>query len=101
MVYVYHCSCFDHLYVHHCQSVGVLREWRLIMATTMQSNSPVNTSPWYSVQLRKFGVASMITMIALIFVIVYLLPFVNMALLSIQTGDQFVTSATGPILPVD
>jgi multiple sugar transport system permease protein len=71
------------------------------MATTIQPNSPINTSPWYSVQLRKFGVASMVTMIALIFVIVYLLPFANMALLSIQTGDQFVTSATGPILPVD
>lgn len=61
----------------------------------------VNTSPHYSVQLRKFAIGGMITMVALIFTIVYLLPFANMALLSTKNKDQIVSSSTGSILPLE
>lgn len=70
------------------------------MATVTQP-STINTSPFYSYQLRKFGTYALVTTIALVFTIGYLLPFGNMALISIQTQDQMVISATGPLLPVD
>jgi multiple sugar transport system permease protein len=68
--------------------------------TPYTQSQAVNTSPYYSVQLRKFGLAAMVTLIALVFSIVFLLPFGNMALISVQSQDQMVTSATGPVLPV-
>jgi len=61
----------------------------------------VNTSPHYDAQLRKLAVGGMITMIAFIFAAIYLLPFGNMALLSIKSKDQQVASATGSVLPLD
>jgi multiple sugar transport system permease protein len=70
------------------------------MASMTYSKS-VNTAPHYSVQLRKFATYAMVTMIALIFSLVYLLPFANMALLSVKTQDQVVTGATGSVLPLE
>jgi multiple sugar transport system permease protein len=71
------------------------------MATATYYPKSVNTSPYYSVQLRRFGTKATVTLIALIFTIVYLMPFGNMALISVKTQDQMVTSATGPVLPVE
>jgi multiple sugar transport system permease protein len=61
----------------------------------------VNTSPYYSIQLRKFAIKAMVTMLALTLAIMYLLPFANMALLSTKNKDQIVSSATGSILPLE
>jgi len=60
----------------------------------------VNTSPFYSYQLRKFAVKSMITMLALILAIAYLLPFVNMGLIAVKSADQITGSTDGNILPL-
>lgn len=60
----------------------------------------VNTSPFYSAQLRKFGTGAMVTLLALVLLIVFLLPFGNMALISVKNEAQIVASATGPVLPV-
>jgi multiple sugar transport system permease protein len=69
--------------------------------TTSYTQSPaVNTSPYYSVQLRKFGVVASVTLLAFIVSFIFLLPFGNMALMSVKSQDQMVTSATGPVLPV-
>lgn len=61
----------------------------------------INSSPYYSVQLRRFGTYAMMTLFATIFSVVYLLPFADMALMSLKTQDQMVTSAVGPVLPVE
>jgi multiple sugar transport system permease protein len=79
------------------------------MATATSTSTPtatfpekhVNTSPYYSVQLRKFAVKAMVTMLAVAIAVIYLLPFANMALLSTKSKDQMVSSATGSILPLD
>ena len=52
-------------------------------------------------QLRRFGVISLVTMFTLIATVVYLLPFGNMALTAIKTQEQIVTSATGSVLPME
>lgn len=70
------------------------------MANTTYSPS-VNTSPFFSAQLRKFAMIAMVTLFAGIFSFVYLLPFGNMALISVKTADQIVSSATGSILPME
>jgi multiple sugar transport system permease protein len=70
------------------------------MATTTYSKA-VNTSPFYSRQLRKFGAGSIVTLIALIVAMVYLMPFGNMALLSVKSQAQIVDSATGDIWPME
>lgn len=61
----------------------------------------VNTSPYYSIQLRKFGLAALVTLLALSIAVVYLLPFGNMALLAVKDEDQIVASADGPIWPME
>jgi multiple sugar transport system permease protein len=61
----------------------------------------VNTSPYYSVQLRRFGLASIVTLIAFIVAIGFLLPFANMSLLAVKTQEQITTSATGLIWPME
>ena len=68
------------------------------MATVTQA---VNTSPYYSIQLRRFALVALVSLFALIIAITYLLPFGNMALMAVKNGEQIVTSATGPVLPVD
>jgi multiple sugar transport system permease protein len=59
-----------------------------------------NTAPHYSLQLRKLWLVGMVTMIAVVICVVYLLPFGNMALISIKDSEQQVASATGSILPL-
>ncbi len=72
------------------------------MATANPTYSnAVNTSPYYSVQLRKFGSIAMVTMIAFVVATIFLLPFGNMALISVKTQDQMAASATGPIWPME
>jgi len=61
----------------------------------------VNTSPYYSVQLRRFGVGAIVTLLALVVAIAYLMPFGNMALLSVKNQAQIVASADGPIWPLE
>ncbi len=60
----------------------------------------VNTSPAYSVELRKFAIRAMFTMVALIFAIVYLMPFGNMALISIKSANQISGNTDNNILPL-
>jgi multiple sugar transport system permease protein len=61
----------------------------------------INTSPFYSVQLRKFGMSAIVFMIALSVATVFLLPFGNMALLAVKSQDQIVASADGPVWPME
>ncbi len=69
------------------------------MATLTQSKA-VNTAPYYSVQLRKFGVTAIITLLAATIAIVYLLPFGNMAIISLKSQEQLSGSVDTPILPM-
>jgi ABC-type glycerol-3-phosphate transport system permease component len=61
----------------------------------------VNTSPYYSIQLRKFGTTAIVTLIAFVVALGFLLPFGNMALLSVKTKEQIVASADGLIWPME
>ncbi len=65
-----------------------------------RQNQAVNTSPFYSKQLRKFAAAAMVTMFTLIVAMVYLLPFGNMAMIAIKSEDQITGSTEGLILPM-
>ena len=67
------------------------------MATIDKS---VNTVPWYSKQLRNFGIGSLVTLFAIILISTYLSPFAYMVVTSVKDKDQITASATGPILPV-
>jgi multiple sugar transport system permease protein len=69
------------------------------MATATYSKA-VNTAPLYSIQLRKFGVAAIITLLAFFVALAYLLPFGNMALISVKSQQQLTGSADSPILPM-
>ncbi|MGJ3240855.1 MAG: carbohydrate ABC transporter permease [Anaerolineae bacterium] len=66
----------------------------------MKSKSE-NTSPFYSMQLRKLWMTGMVTMFTVIVTVVYLLPFGNMTLLSLKDSSQQVAGATGSVLPLD
>lgn len=68
------------------------------MATVSKA---VNTSPYYSVQLRKFAIGALVSLLALMVGLSLLLPFGNMALMSVKNREQIVTSGVGPVLPVD
>ncbi len=57
------------------------------MATATFSPA-VNTAPHYSLQLRRFGVVSIVTLIALMITVAYLLPFGNMLLISLKSYDE-------------
>ena len=70
-------------------------------AATPTFSKAVNTSPYYSYQLRRFGLYAIMTMLAFIIATVFLLPFGNMALISVKTQDQMAASATGPIWPME
>src|SRR5579859_5828045 len=61
----------------------------------------VNTSPYYAVQLRKFGAVALVTLIATIFATVYLMPFGNMLIVALESRDQLATTASGPVLPIE
>jgi len=69
--------------------------------TQPSTTSPaVNTSPFYSYQLRKFAVKAMVTMLAFIVAAMYLLPFVNMGLISVKSAAQITGNTDGNILPL-
>ncbi|MCL4250831.1 MAG: carbohydrate ABC transporter permease [Anaerolineae bacterium] len=70
------------------------------MATATYSKA-VNTSPYYSVQLRRFGTYSIITLLTFAVAFAFLLPFANMALMSVKTPEQITASATGLIWPME
>lgn len=70
------------------------------MATTTHIPQAVNRSPHYYAQLRKLAAGASITLFATILAITFLLPFGNMALISLKNEEQIVASATGPVLPV-
>src|SRR5262245_34601580 len=70
------------------------------MASATYSQA-VNTSPYYSVQLRRFGIGAIVTLIAFITALVFLMPFGNMLLLSVKTPEQITASANGPIWPLE
>jgi multiple sugar transport system permease protein len=61
----------------------------------------VNTSPYYSIKLRRFASAAIVTLFALTIALTYLLPFGNMALMSVKDTDQIVAGANGSVLPQD
>lgn len=65
------------------------------------NNTSVNTSPFFSEQLRKMWLVGMLLMVAFGCGVTYLLPFGNMALMSVKDSDQQVASSTGSILPLD
>jgi multiple sugar transport system permease protein len=60
----------------------------------------VNTSPYYSVQLRRFAAKALVTMVAVVFALIYLMPFGNMALIAVKSQQQLVGSTDSPILPL-
>ncbi len=61
----------------------------------------VNTSPYYSVQLRRFGASALVMLLAVLFTLAYLLPFGNMVIVALQSRDQLSTTASGPVLPLE
>ena len=73
-------------------------------ATTVSSRistSPaVNRSPYYAVQLRRFAIMSLVTLFALMFLFVYLLPLGNMVLTSIRSQDQLSQTGDELIFPM-
>lgn len=70
------------------------------MATATYSKA-VNTSPFYSMQLRRFAVVSLVTLLALTITVFYLMPFGNMTLLAIKSRDQIAAGVDGSILPLE
>ncbi|KXK20835.1 MAG: ABC transporter permease [Chloroflexi bacterium OLB15] len=71
------------------------------MAAAANQSKAVNTAPFYSHQLRKFGIISILTLFAFMLVFLFLLPFANMALISVKTTDQITEGATGVIWPME
>lgn len=67
---------------------------------TLSISKFVNTSPHYSMQLRRFGLTAIVTLIALIAAIGFLMPFGNMALMSVKNLDQIAAGTDGPIWPL-
>lgn len=70
-------------------------------APTYPNSNSFNMSPYYSQQLRRFGLTASITLFTLILAIAFLLPFGNMVLLSLKTPEQIVASATGVVFPME
>jgi len=71
------------------------------MAAITKYSKAVNTSPYYSVQLRKFAVISLVMLIAILFTLAYLSPFGNMVIVALESRDQLSTTASGPVLPLE
>jgi multiple sugar transport system permease protein len=61
----------------------------------------VNTSPFYSIQLRKFVVASLMFLLTTVIALAFLLPFVSMALIAVKSPEQLSMTKDGPVLPVE
>jgi multiple sugar transport system permease protein len=68
------------------------------MAAIAKPRAHVNTSPFYSVQLRKFGTYALVTLIASAILFLFLMPFVDMTLTSIKSDSQ-VKEDGGAIFP--
>lgn len=66
-----------------------------------RANSKVNTAPAFYRQLRSMGAYATVTLFAFMLVSIYLMPFVYGSLTALKTREQTVTSANGPLLPVD
>lgn len=70
-------------------------------ASTRITPSPaVNRSPYYAVQLRRFAIMSLVTLFALMFLFIYLLPLGNMVLTSIRSQDQLSQTGDDSIFPM-
>ena len=69
------------------------------MAAVTYSKS-VNTSPWYSFQLKKFGVGALIFLIACSVAFIYLLPFGQMLTTAFKSAEQIVGNTDGLIFPM-
>ncbi|MEZ4670705.1 MAG: carbohydrate ABC transporter permease [Anaerolineae bacterium] len=69
-------------------------------ATTMSRSPAVNTSPYYGVKLRHFAAVSLVTLFAIMMLMIYLLPFANMALVSVHNQDQLAKTANSSVLPL-
>lgn len=67
---------------------------------TTTPNTFVNTSPFYSLQLRKFVLTAIVTLVAFIFALVYLMPFGNMAITAVKSQEQLTGSSNSPVLPM-
>jgi multiple sugar transport system permease protein len=63
-------------------------------------STAVNTSPFYSVQLRRFTVKALVTLFALLLLIVYLLPLGNMLLTSLHSQQQLSKTHDSSIFPL-
>jgi len=68
------------------------------MAATVAKS--VNTSPWYSLQLKKFGIGALMSMFAIVIALVYLMPFGQMLTTAFKSADQIVGNTDGLILPM-
>jgi multiple sugar transport system permease protein len=64
-------------------------------------SSAVNTAPAYSIQLRKFTVYALVTLFALLCLSVYLLPFLDMLMVSLRNENQLSVTADSPIYPIE
>ncbi len=69
------------------------------MAAATYSKS-VNTSPWYSFQLKKFGLGALIFLIACSVAFIYLLPFGQMLTTAFKSAEQIVGNTDGLIFPM-
>jgi len=69
------------------------------MAAVTYSKS-VNTSPWYSFQLKKFGLGALIFLIACSVAFIYLLPFGQMLTTAFKSAEQIVGNTDGLIFPM-
>ena len=60
----------------------------------------VNTSPFYSHQLRGFTIKALITLVAFMLLVVYLLPFGNMVMVSLRSFDMLAQTQDSSIFPL-
>ncbi|GAB5492796.1 MAG: carbohydrate ABC transporter permease [Phototrophicaceae bacterium] len=71
-------------------------------STSMKKpNRTDNTAPAFMSQYRNLWIGGMLLMIAFSCTFVYLLPFGNMALLSVKDSDQPILGGNTPILPLE
>ncbi|MEP6985048.1 MAG: carbohydrate ABC transporter permease [Chloroflexota bacterium] len=69
-------------------------------STRITPSPAVNSSPYYGVQLRKFAITSLVTLFALMFLFVYLLPLGNMVMTSLRSQDQLSQTGDDSVLPM-
>lgn len=71
-------------------------------AATPGYSRTVNTSPHYSIQLRRFGMIAIISLLATVLAVGYLAPFANMALMAVKTPAQITAGGgNGLIWPME